>query len=92
MKQSPDETKQELPSAVDDAASVILESKGKEAFVGKNALEEKKSSARGLAVFVVALFLVLGFAAIFFKSLIHLIKIQKEFFYCGHRIRSFRQN
>ena len=66
MKQSPDETKQELPSAVDDAASIILESKRKEAFVRKNAPEEKKSSVRGLAVFVVALLLVLGFAAIFF--------------------------
>jgi len=43
---------EELPSAVDDAASVILESKRNEAFVRKNALEEKKSSVRGQAVFV----------------------------------------
>ncbi len=66
MNQSPDETKEELPSAVDDAASVILESKRKEAFVRKNAPEEKKSSVRGLAVFILALLLVLGCGLIFF--------------------------
>ena len=54
MKGSLEEKKLELPSAVDDAASVILESKRKEAFVRKNAPVEKKSSVRGLAVFVLA--------------------------------------
>ena len=41
MKQSSDETTKELPSAVDDAVSVISESKRKEAFVRKNAPVEK---------------------------------------------------
>jgi hypothetical protein len=54
MKGSLEEKKLELPSAVDDAASVILESKRKEAFVRKDAPVEKKSSVRGLAVFVLA--------------------------------------
>ena len=54
MKESLEEKKFELPSAVDDAASVILESKRKEAFVRKDAPVEKKSSVRGLAVFVLA--------------------------------------
>ena len=54
MKGSLEEKKLELPSAVDDAASVILESKRKEEFVRKDAPVEKKSSVRGLAVFVLA--------------------------------------
>ena len=40
------ESQEELPSAVDDAASVILESKRKEAFVKKNAPVEKNPSAK----------------------------------------------
>ena len=38
--------KERLPSAVDDAASVILESKRKEAFVRRNAPVEKNPSAK----------------------------------------------
>ena len=49
-----DDHTEELPSAVDDAASVILESKRKEAFVRKNAPVEKYSSVSGLAIFVLA--------------------------------------
>ena len=64
MKDLQDEEKEELPSAVDDAASVILESKRKEAFVRKNAPVEKKSSVRGLAVFVAVIFVLLAFSAI----------------------------
>ena len=55
---------EELPSAVDDAASVILESKRKEAFVRKNAPVEKKLSARGQAVFVIAVLVFVAFSAI----------------------------
>ena len=44
MKESLGEKKFELPSAVDDAASVILESKGKEASVRKNAPVEPNFS------------------------------------------------
>ena len=64
MRESQGETKEELPSAVDDAASVILESKRKEAFVRKNAPEEKKSSERGLAVFVTLSLLLVAFSMI----------------------------
>ena len=64
MRESLEEEREELPSAVDDAASVILESKRKEAFVKKNAPEEKKSSVRGLAVFVAVTFVLLAFSAI----------------------------
>ena len=46
MKESLEEEREELPSAVDDAASVILESKRKEAFVKKNAPVEKNPSAK----------------------------------------------
>ena len=46
--------KERLPSAVDDAASVILESKRKEAFVRKNAPVDKDSSVGGLTIFVLA--------------------------------------
>ena len=60
MNESQDERKEELPSAVDDAASVILESKRKEAFVRKNAAVEKNSSVSGLTIFVLAVFLVLA--------------------------------
>ena len=59
MKESQDERKEELPSAVDDAASVILESKRKEAFVRKNAAVEKNSFVSGLTIFVLAVLLVL---------------------------------
>ena len=45
-------------------SSVILESKRKEAFVRKNAPVEKKSSVRGLAVFVAVIFVLLAFSAI----------------------------
>ena len=64
MRQFQDETKEELPSAVDDAASVILESKRKEAFVRKNAPEEKKSSVSGLTIFVTAILVLVAFSAI----------------------------
>ena len=60
MNESQDERKEELPSAVDDAASVILESKRKEAFVRKNAAVEKNSSVSGLTIFFLAVFLVLA--------------------------------
>ena len=64
MRQFQDETKEELPSAADDAASVILESKRKEAFVRKNAPEEKKSSVSGLTIFVTAILVLVAFSAI----------------------------
>ena len=64
MKESQDEEKEELPSAVDDAASVILESKRKEAFVRKNAPEEKKSSVSVLTIFVTAIILLVAFSTI----------------------------
>tara|TARA_S200000501_G_scaffold334561_1_gene338674 strand:- start:523 stop:732 length:210 start_codon:yes stop_codon:yes gene_type:complete len=64
MRQPQDETKEELPSAADDAASVILESKRKEAFVRKNAPEEKKSSVSGLSIFVTAILVLVAFSAI----------------------------
>ena len=64
MRQSQDETKEELPSAVDDAASVILESKRKEAFVRKNVPEEKKSSVSGSTIFVTAILVLVAFSAI----------------------------
>ena len=69
MKGSLEEKKLELPSAVDDAASVILESKRKEAFVRKNAPEEKKSSVRGLAVFVTAFLVLVSLSAVLIYSL-----------------------
>ena len=47
MRESLEEEREELPSAVDDAASVILESKRKEAFVRKNAPEGKNSFVSG---------------------------------------------
>ena len=59
-----EEKKIELPSAVDDAASVILESKRKEAFVRKNAPVDKKSSERDQAVFVIAVLVFVAFSAI----------------------------
>ena len=68
MKESLEEEREELPSAVDDAASVILESKRKEAFVRKNAPEEKKSSVRGLAVSVTAILLLMALSAILIYS------------------------
>ena len=57
--------KERLPSAVDDAASVILESKRKEAFVRKNAPVEKHSSVSGLAIFVLAVLLGVACGAMF---------------------------
>ena len=45
--------KNELPSAADDAASVILESKRKEAFVRKNPPSKKKSSGSGLPILLI---------------------------------------
>ena len=64
MKESLEEEREDLPSAVDDAASVILEAKRKEAFVRKNAPEERKSSERGLAVFVTLILLLVAFSVI----------------------------
>tara|TARA_B100001093_G_scaffold154620_1_gene147307 strand:- start:277 stop:486 length:210 start_codon:yes stop_codon:yes gene_type:complete len=69
MRESQEEEKEELPSAVDDAASVTLESKRKEAFVRKNAPEEKKSSVRSLAVLVTAILVLVSFIAILIYSL-----------------------
>ena len=63
MKESQDEKKEELPSAVDDAASVILESKRKEAFVRKNAPVEKNSSVSRLTIFVAAVLVLVAFCA-----------------------------
>ena len=57
--------KERLPSAVDDAASVILESKRKEAFKKKNAPVEKHSSVGGLAIFVLAVLLVVACGGMF---------------------------
>ena len=56
--------KERLPSAVDDAASVILESKRKEAFVRKNAPVDKHSSVGGLTIFVLAVLFVVACGAI----------------------------
>ena len=64
MKESQDERKEELPSAVDDAASVILESKRKEAFVKKNAPVEKNSSVSALTISVTAILLLVALSAI----------------------------
>ena len=75
MRESLEEQKEELPSAVDDAASVILESKRKEAFVRKNAPEEKKSSLSGLTIFFFAVFLVVACGVI----LLHFYKPQTGF-------------
>ena len=64
-----EEKKIELPSAVDDAASVILESKRKEAFVRKNAPVEKNSSVSGLTIFVTAILVLVALSAIFIYPL-----------------------
>ena len=64
MRQSQDATKEELPYAVDDASSVILESKRKEAFVRENAPEAKKSSVSGLTIFITAILVLVAFSAI----------------------------
>ena len=63
MKQSQDEEKEELPSVVDDAASVILESKRKEASVKKNAPVEEKPVS-GLIISVTAFVVLFVFIAI----------------------------
>ncbi len=63
MKQSLDEEKEELPSAVDDAASVILESKRKEAFFRKNA-QVKEKPVSGLIISVTAFVVLFVFIAI----------------------------
>ena len=68
MKEPKHGDKEELPSAVDDAASVILESKRKEAFVRKNAPVEKNSSVGGLTISVTAIFLLVAFSAILLYS------------------------
>ena len=63
MRGAQDEEKEELPSAVDDAASVILESKRKEAFVRKNALVDEKPVS-GLVISITAILLLFVFSAI----------------------------
>ena len=68
MKESLEEEREELPSAVDDAASVILESKRKEAFVRKNTPIEKNSSASGLTISVAAVLVLVAFCAILLYS------------------------
>ena len=69
MSREKNEEKEELPSAVDDAASVILESKRKEAFVRKNAPVEKNSSISGLTIFVAAVLVLVAFCAILLNLL-----------------------
>ena len=69
MKESLEEEREELPSAVDDAASVILESERKEAFVRKNAPIEKNSSVSGLTIFVTAILVLVALSAIFIYPL-----------------------
>ena len=64
MEESPDKIKEEICSGVDDAASVIFGSKRKETFVRKNALEEKKSSVSGLAVFLAVILVLVALRAI----------------------------
>ena len=69
MKEPKHDDKEELPSAVDDAASVILESKRKEAFVRKNAPVEKKSPVRGLTVFVAVSLVLVALSAVLIFNL-----------------------
>ena len=64
MRESLEEEREELPSAVDDAASIILESKRKEAFVRKNAPVEEKSPVSGLIISVTAILVLSVFSAI----------------------------
>ena len=73
MRESQDEDKEELPFAVDDAASVILESKRKEAFVRKNAPVDKNSCLRGLTIPVTAIPVLVTFCVIF----LYLLWVQK---------------
>ena len=68
MKESLEEERDQLPSAVDDAASVILESKRKEAFVKKNAPVEKKSSESGFTISVTAILLLVALSAVLIYS------------------------
>ena len=63
MRESQSDEKKELPSAVDDAASVILESKRKEAFFRKNAPAEEKPVS-GLIISVTAFVVLFVFSAI----------------------------
>ena len=69
MRESLEEEREELPSAVDDAASVILESKRKEAFCKEKCASREELSVRGLAVFVTAILLLVALSAIFIYSL-----------------------
>ena len=63
MKQSLNEEEEELPFAVENAASVILESKRKEAFFRKNAPVEEKPVS-GLIISVTAFVVLFVFIAI----------------------------
>ena len=69
MKEPQDEEKEELPSAVDHAASVILESKRKEAFVRKNAPEEKDSSVSRQTVFFAVILVLVALSAVLIFNL-----------------------
>ena len=55
----------ELPSAVDDAARVILESKRKEPFVKRNQTEEKANEHKKEKIFLFVLLSILAFVMIF---------------------------
>ena len=63
MKQSLNEEEEELPFAVENAASVILESKRKEAFVRKNVSVEEKA-VNGLLISVTTFLVLFVFSAI----------------------------
>ena len=69
MKEPKHDDKEELPSAVDDAASVTLESKRNEAFVKKNALEKKDSSVSRQKFFFAVILLLVALSAIVTYSL-----------------------
>ena len=68
MREGQDEEKEEFPSAVDEAASVISESKRKEALVRKNR-SVKEKPVRGLIISVTAILVLLVLSVILMHSL-----------------------
>ncbi|MFL2503484.1 MAG: hypothetical protein ACJ0Q2_00090 [Candidatus Azotimanducaceae bacterium] len=64
VKEYQKEAEEEPPSAVDDAALIILESKRKEAFVRKHAPIERNSSVSALTISVTAILLLVALRAI----------------------------
>ena len=64
MRESRDARKEELSAAVDDAAAVILESKGKEASVRKNASVEPNFSVSVVTISVTAILLLVSLSVI----------------------------